>query len=170
MVDEYRVKPSLAPRVRNPIGTDTDRLYDDIWNRIMTNFGLLPFSGGWSSAPSMPSTEGGLLRAAPADVVDTGKSYKVLAEIPGIPKERLDIRVRGNTLEIKGEGGTEKSSESGGYLRRERTYDGFYRTLSLPEPVLANEATARIKNGILELELPKEHPTTLSPEQKIQVE
>jgi HSP20 family protein len=109
------------------------------------------------------------LRAPRMDVTDTGTSYKVVAEIPGIPKEKLDIRVRGASVEIDAESETETEAKEEHYLRRERAYSGFYRALELPEPVIGTEAKAKVVNGVLELELPKQHPTPSEAEVKVAV-
>lgn len=131
--------------------TEIDRAFDTMRRRFADSFGILPFE---------PFEAEIGLRPPRTDVTDTGASYRVVAEIPGIPKEKLDIRVRGPTVEIRGEGGSETEEKAEHYLRRERTYSGYYRSLELPEPVVAAEAKAKVVNGVLTLELPKQTPTT----------
>jgi HSP20 family protein len=82
----------------------------------------------------------------------------VIAEIPGIPREKLDVRVRGTAVEIRGESGTGTEEKDERYLHRERTYAGYYRVLELPEPVVGTDAKATVVNGLLELDLPKQNP------------
>ncbi len=147
--------------------TDLDRLFDEMRERFFGSAELVPF--GRPFAP-LEAREGGLLRAARTDVSDTGTSYKLTVEIPGIPKEKLDIRVRGTSVEIQGETASEKEQKETSFVHRERTYAGFYRSLELPEPVVATEAKAKVENGLLELELPKQHPTPPSGEVKIAVQ
>ncbi|MCI4345017.1 MAG: Hsp20/alpha crystallin family protein, partial [Thermoplasmata archaeon] len=91
------------------------------------------------------------------------------AEIPGIPKDRLDIRVRGTNVQIRAEQNEETKNDGKEYLYRERTFQGFFRDFELPEPVIASKATAKFENGLLELELPKEHPTSEPAEVKVPV-
>ena len=148
--------------------TNIDRWFDDLRERFFENWDLAPF--GRPFAP-VETREGTLFRAARTDVTDTGKSYRLTVEIPGIPKDKLDIRIRGSSVEIRGEATSEKEEkDEAAYIHRERTYAGFYRNLELPEPVIATDAKAKVENGLLELELPKQHPTPSSAEVKIAVE
>ena len=139
--------------------TDFDRTFHELSARFFEPFGF---------APSV--REGGaVFRPARADVADTGSAYRIVAEVPGIPKEKLDIRVRGSTVEIRGESSEEKETTDASFVHRERTYQGYYRTLELPEAVVAADAKAKVENGLLELELPKQHPTPSSDEVKVAV-
>jgi HSP20 family protein len=147
--------------------TELDRAFDAMRQRFLDVWGVQPF--GVSFAP-FEGTPEGFLRAARTDVTDTGKSYKVVAEIPGIPKEKLDIRVRGTSVEIRGENASEKNEKDAEFVHRERTYSGYYRSLELPEPVVATEAKAKVENGLLELELPKQNPTPTATEVKVAVQ
>ncbi|HYA54299.1 MAG TPA: Hsp20/alpha crystallin family protein, partial [Thermoplasmata archaeon] len=65
---------------------------------------------------------------------------------------------------------TESEQKEEHYLHRERTFAGFYRAFELPEPVVAAQAKAKVVNGVLELELPKESPTPSPEEVKVSVE
>ena len=119
--------------------------------------------------PSEPSERRGV-RAARTDVTDTGAAFRVVAELPGIPKDRLDVRLRGRRVEIRAES-TESSAEpDGAPLHRERQYFGFYRAIELPEPVVAKSVTAKVDNGLLVLELPKEHPPSDPAEIQVRVQ
>jgi len=146
--------------------TDLDRLCASIDGRLV---------GGWELGPFGPmfvarvSGAEPALRPARTDVTDTGAAYKVIAEVPGIPKERLDIRVRGTSVEIRGEHSSSEETKESEFVHRERTYAGYYRHLEFPEAVVAAEAKAKVENGVLELELPKEHPTPADTEVKVAV-
>jgi HSP20 family protein len=141
--------------------SDLDRAFDAMQRRFAESFGILPF-GPFESEPGF--------RAPRTDVTDTGTAYKVVAEIPGIPKEKLDIRIRGATVEIRAEHEAEKEEKEERYLRRERTYSGYYRAFELPEPVVAADAKAKVQDGVLELELPKQTPTPSEEEVKVSVQ
>jgi len=141
--------------------SDLDRAFDAMQRRFAESFGILPF-GPFESEPGF--------RAPRTDVTDTGPTYKVVAEIPGILKEKLDIRVRGATVEIRAEHEAEKEEKEERYLRRERTYSGYYRAFELPEPVVAADAKAKVQDGVLELELPKQTPTPSEEEVKVSVQ
>lgn len=98
------------------------------------------------------------------DVVDRGTAYLVRTDLPGIPKEKIDVRVNGNVVTIRAES-TEEPSETA-YVYRERSLRQLERTIELPEPVVAADVKAEYKDGVLSLELPKAHPVT---EQKVPV-
>ena len=110
------------------------------------------------------------LRPARTDVTDTGTSFRVVVEVPGIPKEQLDIRLKGTTVELRGELSRETEAPEHAPLYRERRHAGFFRTVELPEPFVAGSATAKVENGLLVLELPKEHPTTEPAELRVPVQ
>jgi len=140
--------------------TDFDRAFDAMQRRLAQSFGILPF-GPLESEPGV--------RAPRMDVTDTGTAFKVVAEIPGIPKEKLDIRVRGTAVEIRAENESETEQKDERFLRQERVYKGYYRALELPEPIVASDAKAKVVNGLLELELPKQSPTPADDEVKVAV-
>jgi HSP20 family protein len=142
--------------------SDLDRAFQEMSERFFEPFVAGPF------VPAVRA-DGATWRPARTDVTDTGAAYSIVAEVPGIPKEKLDIRVRGSTVEIRGETTEEKETEGTSYVHRERVHQGYYRALELPEPVVAAEAKAKVDHGLLELELPKQHPTPEPTEVKVPV-
>ena len=148
----------IARREPTDPWSEFDRLFDDLRGRLYGSLGMAPYAGSFADRPT-----GQYLRAAPTDITDTGTAFHVVAEIPGIPKEKLEVRILGSAVEIRGEADVDTDRSKGNVVHRERTYQGFYRALELPEPVVAKEAKASITNGVLELDLPQERPTP-SPE------
>lgn len=146
--------------------SDMDRAFDEMRQRLFDVWGIQPFGAAFLP---VEGRDANYFRAARTDVSDTGTAYKIVAEIPGIPKDQLDIRVRGTTVEIRGESAKETEAKEGAYVHRERTYAGYYRSLELPEAVVATDAKAKVENGLLELELPKQTPTPSEAEVKIAV-
>lgn len=127
---------------------DMDRVFDD-------------FRSEWENlhlSPRSVATE--MVRQPLVDLADNGKEYLVKAEIPGIKKEDLRIEVTQDNLEISGETSVEEKQEDEetGYIRRERRYSRFYRTLPLPENILADKVEADLKDGVLTVRLPKAAP------------
>ncbi|MBV9080573.1 MAG: Hsp20/alpha crystallin family protein [Elusimicrobia bacterium] len=102
------------------------------------------------------------------DVEEENGHVKVLAEMPGLKKEDIDVRVEGHSVVIKGEKKHETSGKENGYLRRERSYGSFYRRIELPEECDAQKIEASYKNGVLELTMPK-RPEAQSKQVQIQV-
>ena len=103
------------------------------------------------------------------DLVDKGNELLLTAELPGIPKEKIDIKVSENSVEIKAEEKAEKEEKEEGYIHRERSYQGFYRKISLPEEVAADKAKAEMKNGVLNVTMPKKKPTPKPKVRKLEI-
>ena len=158
---------NLVRSERDDPWTDLDRMFDNLRVRVFGTIGAppVPVFFPWADGERVPS----VLRNAPTDVTDTGKGYKISAEIPGIPKDRLDIRIRGSSVEIRAEHENQTEKKGDEFVRRERSFQGFYRSVELPEPVVATEAKARLENGVLEIELPKQTPTPSPEEVKVSV-
>lgn len=92
------------------------------------------------------------------DVQETDKEVIVTAEIPGVEKGDIKLRVHDSTLEISAEKKQEKEERKKGYYLAERSYNKFYKVLTLPAKVLSEKAKATYKNGVLEVRLPKAEP------------
>lgn len=161
----------MTREIRKPessfdLTTDIDRAFDDMRAGLLDAFGIAPFG----RPLRIGGGEGGLLRAARTDVEDTGGAYKIVADVPGIPKEKIEIRVRGTNVEIRGEHASAAEAPAGRYVHRERRAAGFFRSVELPEPVVAADAKAKVENGVLELELPKLHPAPTTDEVRVSVQ
>ena len=109
---------------------------------------------------SSPQMEGYASADFPPIIISmSGDDVIVRAELPGIKVNDLDIQVVNDVLTIKGErkAGTESSRAT--YLRRERNYGTFARSLVLPEKVDVDNVTASYKQGVLTVKLPKSPET-----------
>ena len=95
------------------------------------------------------------------DLSEQDGSYAVKAEIPGVKKEDIDVRVDGNVVTISAEVKSEKEEKGNGdrVLRRERQEGYASRTFTLACPVDAGKVQASYKDGILALTLPKKADT-----------
>ncbi|AWN74838.1 Hsp20/alpha crystallin family protein [Legionella anisa] len=89
------------------------------------------------------------------DIKEEKDRFVVLADIPGVKKEDIDISLEQHVLTLKGERHFEKSEERNGYTRRERTQGQFYRRFSLPQTADDSKITARYMHGVLEISIPK---------------
>ena len=90
------------------------------------------------------------------DVHEDETSYTVKAELPGVRKEDIDVRIDGNQVTISAE--VKKESEEKKdkrVIRSERQYGYASRAFTLASDVDDNAAKAKIENGVLELTLPK---------------
>lgn len=94
------------------------------------------------------------------DLQDKGNTYVIEADLPGFKKEDLRVDIQGNylTIHAKRQMEQEQKSESGNYIRRERSYGTFSRSFDISS-VKAEEITAEYTDGVLKLHLPKKEHT-----------
>ena len=91
----------------------------------------------------------------PVDVIEGKDNVVVKASVPGLKPEDIDVSITGDTLTIKGETKSEEKVEQGSYIRQERRYGKFERSLQLPSLVVVDKADAKFEHGVLTLTLPK---------------
>ena len=89
----------------------------------------------------------------PLDVYTTPEEIVIVASLPGLTPEEVDITLDGDRLTIRGE--LRPPLENVDYLFQERAYGPFTRTLTLNVPVDTDQADAMFENGVLTLTLPK---------------
>ena len=89
------------------------------------------------------------------DVYETEESLVIKTSLPGVKPEEVDITVTEDVLTIKGEARSEEKVESANYLRQERRYGNFQRSLQLPGSLQTDRAEATFENGVLTLTIPK---------------
>jgi HSP20 family protein len=93
----------------------------------------------------------------PLDVYTTPEEIVIIASLPGLTADEVDITLDGDRLTIRGE--LQPPLENVDYLFQERAYGPFSRTLTLNVPVNTDEAEAVFENGVLKLTLPKAEET-----------
>ena len=89
----------------------------------------------------------------PLDAYVTPDEIVILANMPGVKPEAVEITIEGDTLTIRGE--RTRPLENVDYVMQERPFGKFQRTLNINIPVDANRAEARYENGLLTLIIPK---------------
>lgn len=89
------------------------------------------------------------------DIVDRDEEVLVRVEVPGVKKEDLEIAVTGNLFTVKGQTRREEKEEKGDYYRCEVSQGSFVRSVALPAEVDDSRAKAQLKDGMLEVTLPK---------------
>ncbi|NTU65660.1 MAG: Hsp20/alpha crystallin family protein [Chloroflexi bacterium] len=119
----------------------------DAVNRLFEDSFIRP--GAWP----LPFEAGAL--SIPTDMIETKDNVIVKVSAPGVESEDIEISVVGDTLTIKGETKSEEHFEEASYIRKERRFGSFQRTLSLPASVASDKAKAEFENGVLTLTLPK---------------
>jgi HSP20 family protein len=130
--------------------------------RLFDPFSMDPLDDGLRSLLRPWRTD--LAESAPRiklDLSEQDDSYTVKAEIPGVRKEDIDIRIDGNQVTISAEVKTEKEEKEGSrVLRRERHQGYSSRSFTLACPVDETRSDAKYKDGVLELKLPKKAATS----------
>jgi HSP20 family protein len=115
-------------------------------NRLFNTFFDTPTAGNGSAAR----------RWIPAmDLVETDDHFVLKADLPGLKEEDVNIEVEENVLTVSGERKAEHEDKREGYVRVERSYGSFRRSLTLPKGVDAEAVTANFENGVLEVRIPK---------------
>lgn len=119
---------------------EMDRIFDE----------MAPFSW-WQD-----EGEDGLNLWAPnTDMTETENEYVINVDLPGIPKEDVNISFQDNRLVISGERRKEGKEEKENFLRRERYFGSFIRTFTLPNAVKDDGIKAKYHEGVLTVTVPK---------------
>lgn len=138
---------SILPRNSNTSPDPFFALQNDINNLFQEAIGTYQPYALWGDDLSA-----GIL---PVDVLETEKSYRIEAEIPGIKADNIDVSFGTNSCTIKCTKQDSEENKSNNYLRRERSFGACQRTVPLPESVDADKADASFKNGVLWIDVPK---------------
>ena len=88
----------------------------------------------------------------PVDIYENGDALIVTADLPGVAKENLDVRVENNLLTIRGR---PSHLASGDPIYREYELVSFFRQFELNEKVDRAKISAQLQHGVLTLHLPK---------------
>ncbi len=142
----------LSPWDANPWFAEMDRWLGDVRREFERSWG--PWPGLLPRASALPA-----VRVPALDVRDGGEALVVTAEMPGISKEDLQVRAMPDRLEVRAEVRRAREEKDENYLHRERGSEAFERVIPLPAEVVPEKAVASLKDGVLEIRLPKQEPT-----------
>ena len=91
----------------------------------------------------------------PVDIYENANQEIVLkAELPGLAREDIHLRVENNTLTLRGERKRESEVKQEQYHRVERSYGAFSRSFALPTRIDTDKVRAEFKEGVLSITLP----------------
>lgn len=96
-----------------------------------------------------------LFYGPPVDFEDDGDEVVVVAEIPGFSEKDVRIEVMDGRLILRGRKNLESEERGDNFYRVERDVSEFIRVIPLPPGVDAERATAKYKNGLLRIVIPK---------------
>ncbi len=89
------------------------------------------------------------------DVFQTNDEIVIKSTIAGVKSENLDVTINNDMVTIKGKREEEKEVVENNYFYQECYWGGFSRSIILPIEVKSEQAKAQLKNGVLEIRLPK---------------
>jgi len=114
-------------------------------NRLFNTFFDTPTAGNGTVRRWIPAM----------DLVEAEDHFVLKADLPGLSEEDVHIDVEGDVLTVSGERKAEHEDKREGYVRVERSYGSFRRSLTLPEGVDADAVSASFDRGVLEVRIPK---------------
>lgn len=154
----------LAKATPSPFGwfEEMDRWFDDVRRAFGDRFWGGPLARLTDSAPRV--------REPLVDLIDEGSAFLVRAELPGVAKEDVDLNVTTDGIEIRAEARGSRDEKEKNYFYQERTYQALQRFLRFPEEVKPDLASATLKDGLLEVRVPKDEPTAVAKPVKVPVE
>jgi HSP20 family protein len=89
------------------------------------------------------------------DLVETDDHFVLKADLPGLAEGDVSVEVEDNVLTVSGERKSEHEDKREGYVRVERSYGAFRRSLTLPDGIDPEAVTASFDKGVLEVRIPK---------------
>lgn len=130
---------------------EVERLFE----RLMPRTWMRPMGWNW---PMWGALEESLenIRTPQLDVIDRDKDLLIRVEVPGVEKKDIEVSVSDTALTIKGCVSRETREQKKNYFRCEIAQGNFSRSLSLPSGVDSTKIGAALKDGILEIVLPKQ--------------
>lgn len=88
------------------------------------------------------------------DVIRDKGKLTVRVDMPGIKPEDIKVEIEDDVLTISGEHEESKEEKDEQFVRRERRYGSFMRSIALPSGVDADSLSATVKDGVLEVSVP----------------
>jgi HSP20 family protein len=120
---------------------DMNRLFDDAFR-------------GAGTAGSQLSAGG--VNALRLDVHETDSEFCVSADLPGVDKSHVDLRLEGDMLTINGERNEQRDDKQQNWHLAERSWGRYQRTIQLPFAPDPAQVKAEFKDGVLNIHLPKQ--------------
>ena len=136
-----------------------DRLTEEMFGRMFGDYvgprrswlARSPFRSLRGQAPQ--GQEQGLW-APRVEAFQQGDRFIIRAELPGLKKDDVQVEVTDDHVTVQGERRDRQEENREGYYHSEVEYGQFYRQIALPEGVIADNAQATFKDGVLEVAMP----------------
>lgn len=155
---------SLARTTPSPFAwfEDVDRWFDGFRRTFEDRF--------WGGSLARWIAPQASVREPFVDLIDKGSQYVVRAELPGVSKADVDLTVTSDGIEIRAQTNRSREENENDFFYSERSYHAIQRVLGFPEEVKADLASATLKDGLLEVRVPKKQATPESKPVKVPVE
>lgn len=121
-----------------------DRMFDEFWRSMST----------WQNTPVASADLWSTLGVPPVRTQRRNGKIEVVADLPGVDREALEVSLDQNVLTIAGERHDEEEGSAAGVKHTMQRYGRFERTVMLPNEIDASQAQATLKNGVLRVSLP----------------
>jgi len=141
---------------------EMDRWFDDFRRTFEGRF--------WGTSLSRSEETGFQVREPLVDLIDNGSEFVVRAELPGVAKEDVDLTLTPDGIELRAEANRSREEKEKNYYYQERSYQALRPALRFPAEVKADLAAANLKDGVLEVRIPKKEPTPEPKPVKVPVE
>ena len=137
---------------------DLPSIFNDFFNRELSNWGELNFSDTRTTIPAV-------------NIRETKENFEVEMAAPGMKKSDFRIELDGNLLTINSEATNQNEEKDGErYTRREFSYQSFQRSFTLPKEVVdSDKINARYEDGVLRLLIPKKEEAKPKPAKMIAI-
>jgi HSP20 family molecular chaperone IbpA len=151
-----RVEQPSVVRTPQPEGllATVDKIFDDISRRAFEIFE----SNGRTFGRDLQDwfkAEGELLHPVHTTLTESVGTVEVKAEVPGFSEKELEISVEPRRLTIAGKRESEKEETKGKVTSSTRCSDQLFRIVDLPAEIETDKVAATLKNGVLNLTMPK---------------
>ena len=137
---DVTVRPSMLSELED-VGAEVRDAFRDVWGSRWPTFMRPRFSR--------------LMREPALDMFERDNNIVVKAEMPGIAPEDIEVTVSDGELRISGQRKEEKEVKEEDFFRTERSYGKIFRSLALPEACDTESVQASIKDGVLEVVIPR---------------
>jgi HSP20 family molecular chaperone IbpA len=126
------------------------RMTEDM-DQIFERFLGRPMYGAKANQAMTPA---GATWSPPLEVAQRDNQLVVRADLPGVKQEDVHVEIKNDRLVIEGDRRPEQQREGQGFSRTERSYGHFYRALALPDGINPEQASASMRDGVLEVLVP----------------
>lgn len=102
------------------------------------------------------------------DVIDHGDRFEMTVELPGISKEDINVEVTPNNIELSAQKSEKEKEEGKNWLKKERNVS-YYRSFNFQDKIEPDNVEAEMKDGVLIIEMPKQHPTSAYESKEVKI-